>query len=86
MKDSLRGLVKGGIDEDSHGDTVEYLQAAGLTVTCEEEVPVEVDGELWGRSAEINFLPTGKTLRVFAPLEGPKVKLRYTLLRILSPW
>ncbi|MFT6239541.1 MAG: diacylglycerol kinase (ATP) [Paracoccaceae bacterium] len=86
VKDSLRGLVKGGIDEDSHGDTVEYLQAAGLTVTCEEEVPVEVDGELWGRSAEINFLPTGKTLRVFAPLEGPKVKLRYTLLRILSPW
>lgn len=85
VKDSIVGLVKGGIDPDTHGDSVEYVQAAGLKVTCEEEIPVEVDGELWGRSSEINFLPTGKTLRVFAPKE-PKVKLRYALLKILSPW
>jgi diacylglycerol kinase (ATP) len=85
VKDSLRGLVKGGIDPNTHGDSVEYVQAAGLKVTCDEEVPVEVDGELWGRSSEIEFAPTGKTLRVFAPLE-PKVKLRYALLKILSPW
>ncbi|MEN8773235.1 MAG: diacylglycerol kinase family protein [Akkermansiaceae bacterium] len=85
VKDSLTGLVKGGIDPHSHGDSVEYIQAAGLKVTCAEEVPVEVDGELWGRSSKIDFLPTGKTLKVFAPLE-PKVKLRYALLKILSPW
>lgn len=85
VKDSLRGLLKGGIDPYSHGESVEYIQAAGLQVTCEEPVPVEVDGELWGRSSDCNFLPTGKTLRVFAPRE-PKTKLRYALLKILSPW
>jgi len=85
VKDSLTGLVKGGIDPHSHSDSVEYVQAAGLKVTCEVAVPVEVDGELWGRATECNFLPTGKTLRVFAPRE-PKSKLRYVLLKILSPW
>jgi YegS/Rv2252/BmrU family lipid kinase len=85
VKDSFSGLMKGGIDPDTHGDTVEYVQAAGLTVTSDEEVPVEVDGELWGRAREINFTSTGKTLRVFAP-KDPKVKLRYALLKILSPW
>jgi len=85
VKDSLTGLVKGGIDEYTHGDSVEYVQAAGLKVTSEEEVPVEIDGELWGRSSEMDFLPTGKTLRVFAP-EEPKVKLRYALLKIFSSW
>ena len=85
VKDSLTGLVKGGIHPHSHGDSVEYVQAAGLKVTSAEEVPVEIDGELWGRSSEIKFSPTGKTLRVFAPLE-PKVKLRYALLKVLSPW
>lgn len=85
LKDSLRGLVKGGIDPHSHGDSVEYLQAAALKVTSGEEVPVEVDGDLWGRSSEIDFSPTGKTLKVFAPLES-RVKFRYALLKILSPW
>ncbi len=85
VKDSLKGLVKGGIDPNTHGDTVEYLQAESLRVTCEEDVPVEIDGELWGRSSEIEFLPTGKTLRVFAPVER-KVKRRYALLKMLSPW
>lgn len=85
VKDSLTGLVKGGIDPHSHGDSVEYVQAAGLKITSEEEIPVEVDGELWGRSSDINFAPTGKTLRVFAPVE-PKVKRRYALLKVLSPW
>ncbi len=85
VKDSLKGLVKGGIDPDSHGDSVEYLQAESLCVTSEEEVPVEVDGELWGRSSKMEFLSTGKTLRVFVPVE-PKGKLRYALLKNLSPW
>jgi len=85
VKDSLRGLVKGGIDPDTHGDSVEYVQAAGFKVTCEEKVPVEVDGELWGRSSEVDFQPTGKTLRVLAPLES-QIKRRYALLKILSRW
>jgi len=85
VKDSLKALIKGGIDPDSHGDSVKYLQAAGLTVTCPEEVPVEVDGELWGRSRKMVFSSLDKTLRVFAP-EEPKVKFRYALLKILSPW
>ena len=50
-----------------------------------EDVPVEIDGELWGRSTMVDFSPTGKTLKVFTPIE-PKVKLRYALLKILSPW
>lgn len=85
VKDSFAGLFKGGIDPDSPGDSVEYVQAAGLTVTCGEEVPVEVDGELWGRASEIEFRPTSKTLRVLAPRE-PRMKLRYALLKLLSPW
>lgn len=85
VKDSLAGLMKGGIDPDSPGDSVEYVQAEALTVTSNEEVPVEVDGELWGRSREMTFSSTGKTLRVLAP-KDPKVKLRYALLKILTPW
>ena len=85
VKDSLKGLVKGGIDPDSHGDSVEYLQTESLCVSSAEEVPVEVDGELWGRSTRVDFLSTGRTLRVFAPKE-PKGKRRYALLRNLSPW
>ncbi len=85
VRDTLRGLAKGGIDPESPGDSVEYLQAAGLTVSCDETMPIEIDGELWGRSKVAEFLPTGKTLKVFAPAV-PKVKLRYTVLKILSPW
>ena len=85
VKDSFAGLMKGGIDHHSHGHSVEYVQASGFTVSAEEEVPVEVDGELWGRAREIAFSSTGRTLRVLAP-QDPKVKLRYGLLKILSPW
>jgi diacylglycerol kinase family enzyme len=78
-------LVNGGIDLHSHGDSVEYVQAEGLKVTSKEDVPMEIDGELWGRSTMVEFSHTGKTLKVFTPIE-PKVKLRYALLKILSPW
>ncbi|MGD1979620.1 MAG: diacylglycerol kinase family lipid kinase [Akkermansiaceae bacterium] len=85
VKDSFAGLLKGGIDPETSSDTVEYVQAEGLTVVSEEEVPVEVDGELWGRAKEIDFSSTGKTLKVFAP-EVPKEKQPYALLKIFSPW
>ncbi|MDB4537339.1 diacylglycerol kinase family lipid kinase [Akkermansiaceae bacterium] len=85
VRDSLRGLAKGGIDPGSPGDSVEYIQASGLTITCEEEVPVEVDGELWGRTKEIEFASSGNKLKVLAP---PEVKASrwYALLRSLNPW
>jgi diacylglycerol kinase (ATP) len=85
VRDSLCGLAKGGIDPESPGDSVDYVQAAAFTVRCEETIPIEIDGELWGRAKEAVFAPTGRTLKVFAPLE-PKVKWRYALLKILSPW
>ncbi|MGC6566079.1 MAG: diacylglycerol/lipid kinase family protein [Akkermansiaceae bacterium] len=85
VRATLRGLAKGGIDPDSPGTSVEYVQARSLEVTCEETMPIEVDGELWGRSKKAVFAPTGKKLQVFAPKE-PKVKLRYALLKILTPW
>ena len=85
VKDSLRGLAKGGIDPHSPGDSVEYIQTSGLKVTSEESVPVEVDGELWGRSKEIEFASFGHQLEVLAPPEVPESKW-YALLRSLNPW
>ena len=45
---------------------VTYLQTRSLRVECEEEVPVEVDGELAG-ATPVDFLPMEQRLRVFAP-------------------
>ena len=81
----MRGLAKGGIDPHSPGDSVEYIQTSGLKVTSEESVPVEVDGELWGRSKEIEFASFGHQLEVLAPPEVPESKW-YALLRSLNPW
>jgi diacylglycerol kinase (ATP) len=64
--DSLRGLVQGGIDRVSG---TAYLQAERFTVRAAEPVPVEVDGELLGRFAEIRFAPAARRLRVIAPEE-----------------
>lgn len=85
VKDSLVGLLNGGVAPETHGDSVEYLQGKTVSVTCLEDVPVEVDGELWGRSRDVKFRSTGKKLRVCAPLER-KVKKRYLLLKKISFW
>ncbi len=45
---------------------VTYLQTRSLRVECEEEVPVEVDGELAG-ATPVEFQPMEQSLRVFAP-------------------
>lgn len=45
---------------------VTYLQTRSLRVECDEDVPVEVDGELAG-TTPVEFRPTGRHLRVFAP-------------------
>ena len=47
VRDTLAGLARGGIKADS--GTVEYYQSSGVKVSCERDVPVEVDGEFWGR-------------------------------------
>lgn len=69
MRDFLRGVAKGGIDLDSPGESVEYLQAAGLKVTSDHSFPVELDGEFWGRCTEADFKSEGRKLEVFAPVE-----------------
>ncbi|MGJ8694738.1 MAG: diacylglycerol/lipid kinase family protein [Verrucomicrobiaceae bacterium] len=83
--DSLRGIAKGGIDPISPGASVEYIQAAGLKVSCDCEVPVELDGELWGRSREIEFRSSGKTLSVLAP-ETLRTNRWLELLKVLNPF
>lgn len=85
VRDTLRGLAKGGIDPDSPGHSVEYVQTKSLEVTSEQAVPIEIDGELWGRSTQATFDSTGRKLRVFTPKER-KGKTRYALLKVLSPW
>ncbi len=63
--DSLRGLTFGG-GIDMMASTA-YFQAEEFMVKSDREVPLEVDGELAGRHAEIEFKETENRLRVFAP-------------------
>lgn len=85
VRDSLRGLAKGGIDPHSPGESVEYIQAAGLIVTCEQPFPIELDGELWGRATTANFCSSGKVLNVFAP-EVIKNNRWLELLKVVNPF
>jgi len=64
--DSLRGLAFGGIDLVA---STTYFQTSEFTVHADREVPVEVDGELIGRSSEIRFTDSANRLRVIAPEE-----------------
>lgn len=84
VKDCLVGLIKGGIDANWVGDSVECFQAERLTVTAREEVPVEVDGEWWGRSRKMTFQSSGRKLRVLAPAQS-RVKRRSAFRRIFRP-
>lgn len=68
VRDSLRGIALGGIDFDE--STVSYLQTESLVVRSEREVPLEVDGELVGRTKEVVFGDDQpERLRVLAPKE-----------------
>jgi len=62
--DSLRGLVCGGIDRLA---STSCFQTEALTVRADCDVPVQVDGELLGRFAEVRFKETAHHLRVIAP-------------------
>lgn len=81
--DSLGGLAKGGFDERM--ETVDYYQSSGLVVESEREVPVEVDGELWGRTKRAEFVNVPKKLEVLAPKEAA-MPMWEEVLRALSPW
>jgi len=83
--ESLRGLAHGGVDEKFSSDSVEYFQAASLTVTSDEAVPTEVDGELSQRAKEIHFAKSDARLKVFAPKEVPMKKWT-DFLRAFRPW
>ena len=67
---SLGSVARGGFEAD--GKLVEYYQPSGLVVECDREVPVEVDGELWGRAEKVEFRAMKEKLRVLAPEEPGK--------------
>lgn len=65
--DSLRGLAFGGIDLMK---STRYFQTSSFTVTSDQEMPVEVDGEWLGRFEKAEFKDSASRLRVYAP-DGP---------------
>lgn len=71
--DSLKGLAQGGLDLAA---STEYFQCGDFTVVADREVPVQVDGELLGRSREVKFAESPRRLRVIAP-EGPVIGSRF---------
>jgi len=83
VRDTLAGLARGGVKADS--GTVEYYQSSGVRVRCEREVPVEVDGEFWGRATDLEFCHSERKLRVLAPKERG-VAWWEEMLKTLAPW
>jgi YegS/Rv2252/BmrU family lipid kinase len=79
--DSLRGLALGGIDML---ESVSCFQSGDFTVRADREVPIEVDGEWIGRSAEIRFRESAGRLRVFAP-DAPPAGTFAEALKALLP-
>lgn len=82
IRDCAASLLKGGIDLADSGESLKYVQTAGLKVECEEGVPAELDGELWGRDTVLEFAHSNRTLKVCAP-KVRRVKLRYAILKSL---
>jgi diacylglycerol kinase family enzyme len=79
----LGGWTKGG--PDLGNSAVSYLQASSFRVTCEREVPVEVDGELLGRATLVEFGETERRLRVLAP-ERPVRSVFEDAMEALTAW
>ena len=83
VRDTLAGLARGGFKADS--GTVEYYQSSGVRVECDRDVPIEVDGEFWGRADKIEFAHSERKLRVLAPKERG-VAWWEEMLKTLAPW
>jgi YegS/Rv2252/BmrU family lipid kinase len=81
--ESIGGIARGGFDEKV--DSVGYFQSSGLRVECDREVPIEVDGELWGTASSADFVSIPGKLPVFAP-KGSGIPKWEEMLRSLSPW
>jgi YegS/Rv2252/BmrU family lipid kinase len=79
----LGGLAKGGPDLGS--SAVSYLQTGSCRVTCDREVPVEVDGELAARATAVAFGQTERRLRVIAP-EKPVRSVFEDAMEALTAW
>lgn len=80
--DSLRGLAKGGVDL---AVSTKYFQSDHFTVRADRSVPMQVDGELLGRSTEVAFSQCSRGLRVLAP-EEPIVSRFGEVMRSMSLW
>ena len=70
IADSVAGIVKG--DTEKFGDSVEYIQAKGITVECDREVPVEVDGDFSEMTKTIRFAAAKSKLRVIGTEDKPQ--------------
>lgn len=82
LLDSLKGLTQGGIDL---AGAATYFQTPSLRVEAEEDVPLQVDGELLGRAREMNFAASRSRLRVVAPEEP--IQSRFAqVLQSMIPW
>lgn len=80
--DSLAGLARGGVDLSN---SVVHLQADSFSVVCDQEFPIQVDGELLGRDSEAHFRPMERRLRVLAP-EHPIVSRFGEAMKALWGW
>jgi diacylglycerol kinase family enzyme len=67
--DSITGIARGGVVLEK---SVTHLQSAAFEVTCDEDFPVQVDGDLLGRTSHARFSAMENRLRVIAP-EHPMV-------------
>lgn len=84
VMDSLRGIALGKVDFDS--STVAYFQSETLKVTADREVPLEVDGELVGRTKEVHFADEKpERLRVLAPTEPIGTRFEEAI-KSMMPW
>ncbi|MFC7337095.1 diacylglycerol/lipid kinase family protein [Haloferula chungangensis] len=81
--DSLRGIAMGGVDFSN--STVEYFQTERLEVTANRMVPLEVDGELVGRTQHVIFKDDQpERLRVLAPRQPIGTRFEESLKAMMS--
>ena len=62
-----------------------HLQSRDFVVRCAREFPIQVDGELLGRAAEVHFRAIERKLRVLAP-EHPIVSRFGEAMKSLGGW
>ena len=75
--DSFRGVATGDIEFNQ--SSVTYLQSTNFKVHCNQEVPIQVDGEWSGRSKTVIFGSGNHKLKVLAP-HKPSTHFGQTLI------